>query len=175
MSILIVAAPVEAPPVVTALLGNLGSWFAARSIRWRALSVASPGISEGILAASALVLVGGDQAASALGALLAGLPVDSLAGRPFLWIGPSAPPVAGDVMHARLWYALQAAGVEIHIKPALLDDWSRSVPVLQPRDEARLDDALIALGEGVSFCQRLQRKRDSLSLAVRFAQAPLLA
>lgn len=161
--------------MVTALLGNLGSWFAARSIRWRALSVASPGISQGILAASALVLVGGDQAASALGALLAGLPADSLAGKPFLWIGPSIHPVAGDFTHARLWYALQAAGVEIHIKPALLDDWSRSVPVLQPRDEARLDDALIALGEGVSFCQRLQRKRDSLSLALCFAQAPLLA
>jgi hypothetical protein len=172
MAPLIISATGEQSQKASSVLANIDRWFAARAIQWRVLPAESFLLPDALAAVNAVVFVGAD--ARRLEDILGRLPVGAFGGIPFLWIG-SFLPKATDATAARLWHALQNAGFEIQIKTAVIGEWHSPGHELSSRDIARIDDALIALGEGIIFCGRLQRKRESMDLAQYFAHAPLLA
>lgn len=175
MAILIIHSDLQGN--AAAVLAWLGGWLTARGIGYRVLAADAPQLAAAVVTASAIVSVTAhaDSGAQALARGFRSLPEGGLAGKAFLWIGAARPSAADHADLGQLWLALEKQGVEIQIKPVLFRDWADGDTALSGNDISRLEDGLVALAEGITFCKRLQKTRESLALAQCFAHAPILA
>lgn len=162
---------------VAAALTRIGRWLAARNIAHNYLAADMPRLATAATQASAIVSIDrdGDGGALSLAERLKTLPNDALHGKPLLRMILCSSPItaAGDTSCSRL--RLEFHGAEILIKPVLLNEPHALDSELSADEVSRIEDGMLALMEGISFCKRLRGKRESVALAGHFLHAPILA